>query len=106
MLSTEVAEIAPLALAVEDKELRRAGDKWMEAVEEEVSVEVDKAVLESKWPSSPTSCEIPAYSISWDMAAVDRLATEVGRLEVGRLDERFRASGTVVLVVGVVPELG
>ena len=40
---------------------------------------VPVAVLASNWPSSPTSCVIPAYSMSWDMAAVERLATEVGR---------------------------
>lgn len=64
-----VARLDDTATA-EDKLLRREGGSCRE----------DPVVvtLASSCPSSPTSCVMPAYSISCDMSAVDRLDTEEG----------------------------
>lgn len=57
--------LAPLLLVtMELRELRKAGDSCMAGAEEERLEEEDADAAESSLPSSPTSCEMPAYSIS------------------------------------------
>ncbi len=76
-----VVEICPLEATIDDKLLSRAGGSCSEATAADVATLL---VGGSRFPSSPTSCEMPAYSISCVMVAVERLVRwEGGEEEEG-----------------------